>query len=105
LLDRYHEDAEWIAPESELVPFSGNFYGKSGIAQFFAKLDAAVQTIRFKTKQFIAEGDTVVTGEGNWLAKPTGRHYDSVWVHVFTLRDGKVARFEGRFQEPTATLG
>jgi ketosteroid isomerase-like protein len=95
LLDRYHEDAEWIAPESELVPFSGNFHGKAGIAQFFAKLDAAVQTIRFEPKQFIAEGDqVVVTGEASWLAKPTGRQYDSSWVHVFSLRDGKVARFE-----------
>jgi len=95
LLNLYHEDAEWIAPESELVPFSGNFHGKSGIAQFFAKLDAAVQNIRFEPKQFIAEGDKVVViGEASWLAKPTGRKYDSPWVHVFSLRDGKVARFE-----------
>ena len=94
LLDRYHEDAEWSTPESELIPFSGNFHGKSGIAQFFAKLDAAVQTIRFEPKQFIAEGDqVVVTGEASWLAKPTGRAYDSAWIQVFTLRDGKVARF------------
>ena len=95
LLGRYHDDAEWCAPESELIPFSGNFHGKSGIAQFFGKLDAAVQTIRFEPQQFIAEGDkVVVTGEASWLAKPTGRTYDSPWVHVFTLRDGKVARFE-----------
>lgn len=95
LLDRYHEDAEWSAPESELLPFSGNFHGKSGIAQFFAKLDASVQTIRFEPRQFIAEGDKVVViGEASWLAKPTGRAYDSSWVHVFTLRDGKVARLE-----------
>jgi FAD/FMN-containing dehydrogenase/ketosteroid isomerase-like protein len=95
LLDSYHEDAEWVTPESELIPFSGDFHGKSGIAQFFAKLDASVQAIRFEPGQFIAEGDkVVVTGEASWLAKPTGRTYDSSWVHVFTLRDGKVARFE-----------
>lgn len=95
LLNRYHEDAEWITPESELVPFSGNFHGKSGIAQFFAKLDDAVQTIRFEPTQFIAEGDkVVVTGEASWLAKPTGRKYDTSWVHVFSMRDGKIARFE-----------
>ncbi|GJJ05129.1 hypothetical protein RugamoR64_56670 [Duganella rhizosphaerae] len=95
LLTRYHETAEWSTPESELLPFSGNFHGKSGIAQFFAKLDASVQTLRFEPKQFIAEGDkVVVVGDASWLAKPTGRAYDSSWVHVFTLRDGKVARFE-----------
>lgn len=94
LLDLYHEDAEWVTPESEFVPFAGNFHGKQGIAQFFAKLDAAAQTVRFEPKQTIAEGDqVVVTGDATWLAKATGRSYDSPWVHVFTLRNGKVARF------------
>lgn len=36
----------------------------------------------------------VVAGEASWLAKPTGRSFDSPWVHVLTLRDGKIARFE-----------
>jgi ketosteroid isomerase-like protein len=27
--------------------------------------------------------------------KTTGLTYDSPWAHVFTLRDGKIARFEG----------
>lgn len=95
LLDRYHEDAEWVGPESEFVPYAGSFHGKAGIAQFFTKLDAAVQAIRFEPKQFIAEGDkVVVTGEASWRVKQNGRSYDSPWAHVFTLRDGKVARFE-----------
>jgi ketosteroid isomerase-like protein len=103
LLERYHEDAEWITPESELLPFSGDFHGKSGIAEFFAKLDAAVQTNRFEPTQFIAEGDqVVVTGEASWVAKPTGRQYDSSWVHMFSLRDGKVARFEAFYDTAAA---
>jgi ketosteroid isomerase-like protein len=98
LLDRYHDDAEWLGPESELLPFAGPFHGKAGIAQFFAKLDAAVRSIRFEPKQMIAEGEqVVVTGEASWMAKPTGRSYDSAWVHVFTLRDGKVARFQSYY--------
>ena len=98
LLDLYHDDAEWIGPESELVPFAGAFHGKAGIAQFFAKLDAATHANRFEPTQFIAEGDkVVVAGVSSWLAKPTGRSYDSTWVHVFTLRDGKVARFESYY--------
>jgi uncharacterized protein len=95
LLSRYHDDAEWISPELEFVPFSGAFHGKSEIARFFANLDASVHTNRFEPTQFIAENDkVVVTGFASWLAKPTGRSYDSPWVHVFTVRDGKVARFE-----------
>lgn len=98
LLDRYHDDAEWLSPESEFVPFAGCFHGKAEIAQFFYELDAAVKPISFVPKQFIAEGDqVVVTGDATWLARNTGRSYDSPWVHVFSLRDGKVARFQSYY--------
>ena len=33
-------------------------------------------------------------GDANWLAKLTGRSFDSPWVHVLTIQDGKIARFE-----------
>jgi ketosteroid isomerase-like protein len=95
LLELYHNDAEWSSPESDYLPFSGKFHGKSGIAEFFAKLGASAQPMRFEPVHLIAEGEQVVaTGVATWLAKPTGRSYDTNWVHVFTLRDGKVARFE-----------
>lgn len=95
LLELYHNDAEWSSPESDYVPFSGKFHGKSGIAQFFATLGASAQPMRFEPVHLIAEGEQVVaTGVATWLAKPTGRTYDTHWVHIFTLRDGKVASFE-----------
>jgi uncharacterized protein len=98
LLERYHDDAEWIGPDSEFVPFAGSYHGKAEIAQFFQKLDQAVKPIRFEPKQFIAEGDTVVVaGDATWLARQTGRSYDSPWIHMFTLRDGKVARFQSYY--------
>jgi ketosteroid isomerase-like protein len=103
LLDRYHDDAEWLSPESEFVPFAGCFHGKAEIGQFFNKLDDAVQATSFVPRQFIAEGDlVVVTGDATWLAKKTGRSYDSPWVHVFTLRDGKVARFHSYYDTAAA---
>lgn len=102
LLDLYHDDAEWTGPELEFVPFSGAYHGRAGIAEFFAKLDGSVRTERFEPQQFIAEGDkVVVTGVATWLAKPTGRSYDSEWVHVFTVRNGKVARFDMYYDTAT----
>jgi ketosteroid isomerase-like protein len=98
LMDLYHDSAEWIGPESEFIPFAGTFHGKAGIGQFFALLEGSVQALRFEPLQFIAEGDTVVvSGNSTWLARQTGRSYDSPWVHVFTLRDGKVARFQSYY--------
>ena len=95
LLERYHDDALWIEPEVENVPFAGRHNGKAEIARFFEQLNESAQAVRFEPKEFIAEGDkVVVTGEATWLARHTGRTYDSPWVHVFTLRDGKVALFQ-----------
>ena len=100
LLDRYHDDAEWIGPESDIVPFAGSYHGKQELAQFFAKLGGSVQPLRFVAQEFIAEGDKVVVIlEATWLVKANGNSYDTRWVNVFTLRDGKVARTE-MFSDP-----
>jgi ketosteroid isomerase-like protein len=103
LLERYHESAEWIGPASEFLPFAGSFHGKADIGRFFALLDAAVKPLRFEPQQVIAEGDTVVvTGTASWMARQTGRSYDSPWAHVFTLSEGKVIRFQSYYDTATA---
>jgi ketosteroid isomerase-like protein len=103
LLDLYHENAEWVGPESEYVPFAGCFHGRTGIADFFSKLDSCVQALHMEPKRMIAEGDTVVViGDSTWQTRNTGRQYDNPWVHIFTLRDGKVERFEGMWDTAPA---
>ena len=95
LLALYADDIEWIGTESEYIPFSGSYHGKSQVAQFFTKMDQAQEAIQFEPQAFIAEEDkVVVTGQSIWLVKSTGLKYENPWVHVFTIRDGKVARFQ-----------
>jgi ketosteroid isomerase-like protein len=95
VIDRCHDDAEWTSPESDYIPFAGMFRGKQGIAEFFSKLGASAHPQRFEPQEFIAEGDKVVVlGQATWQVKPTGRSFDTPFIHVFTMRDGKVARFE-----------
>lgn len=95
LLERCHDDADWVERDSETIPFAGTYHGKAGIADFFTKLANGAEALSFVPKEFIAEGDKVViAGDATWLAKPTGRSFDSPWVHVMTIRDGKIARFE-----------
>ena len=103
LLERYHDDAEWIGPESDVVPFAGRYHGKAGIAHFFRKLGESSQATRFEVRECIAEGDKVVAiGEASWLVKANGRSYEVPWTHLITLRDGKVARFETIYDNATA---
>jgi uncharacterized protein len=90
-----HEETEWTSPDSELIPMSGTFHGKQGVAEYFARLGGAMQPIRFEPTEFIADGDKVVViGHATWQVKSTGRSFDTPWVHLFTMRDGKIARFE-----------
>jgi ketosteroid isomerase-like protein len=95
VIERCHDDVEWASPESDYIPFAGIFRGKQGIAEFFAKLGANAHPERFEPQEFIAEGDKVVVlGQATWQAKPTGRSFHTPFTHVFTMRDGKMARFE-----------
>ena len=95
LLDRCDDNADWVERDSECIPFAGTYQGKGEIAEFFTKLADGAEPISFTPREFIAEGDkVVVVGEASWLAKPTGRSFDSPWVHVLTVRDGKIVRFE-----------
>ena len=95
VLERFSDDVDCVAPKLDCAPFSGSFHGKTEARQYFAELDAAQEATRFEPVAFIAEGDKVVViGSATWHVKATGLDYDSEWVHVFTVRDGKVARFQ-----------
>lgn len=95
LLALNDDKVEWIGQESDYIPFAGSFHGKDQVTQFFSKLEQSQDVVKFEPQTFIAEGDKVaVTGIARWTVKATGQTYDSPWVHIFTIRNGKIARFE-----------
>jgi hypothetical protein len=49
-------------------------------------------------QRILVDGDTAaVIGHTKVVAKPTGRAYDTDFVHLVTVRDRKVARFQEFF--------
>ncbi len=95
LLAMCADEIEWVGTESEYIPFSGTYRGKDEVAHFFSMMDQAQEVIQFEPRSFIAENDYVVAiGQATWLVKSTGQKYENPWVHVFTVRGGKVARFQ-----------
>ena len=49
---------------------------------------------RFEPREFIATGDKVVA-LGHYVGKTSiGKSFDLDWAMVFTLRNGKVVRFQ-----------
>jgi ketosteroid isomerase-like protein len=95
LLNLLSEDVAWQLPEIENVPFGGKRQGPEQVAQFFASLGEAQEALEFEPREFIAQNDKVAAlGRYNWRVKATGREYGGEWVHVFTLRGGKISGFQ-----------
>ncbi len=103
VLDLLTDDVEWTLYGPSLIPFAGTRHGHEGVAEFFAAVGGTLEFEQFEPREFVARGDTVVVvGQERSLVKPTGRTFEQEWAHVYTLRDGKIARF--RAFEDTATL-
>jgi uncharacterized protein len=84
-----------------VIPWAGTHRGRDGVGEFFSLLGQNLDFEQFEPREFVAQSDTVVVlGDERSLVKPTGRTFEQEWAHVYTLRDGKIAK--GRFLEDTA---
>ncbi len=95
LLGRLSEDVEWSNPGYPDLPYAGKKKGKAEVNKFFAKLDQALEFTHFEPKTFISDGDEVVVfGNAKGKARETGKIFDSDWVMLWTVKDGKVKRYQ-----------
>jgi ketosteroid isomerase-like protein len=87
------DDVEWTMQGPSLVPYTGTRHGHEGVAEFFSLVEEALEMEQFEPREFVAQGDTVVVlGYERSLVKLTGRTFEQEWVHVYTLREGKIAK-------------
>jgi uncharacterized protein len=98
LLDQMSDDVSWQLPEIEGVPLAGKRTGRDGVSDFFATLARDQDVVEFELREFVAQGDKVVSlGHYQWRVKANGREYASDFVHIFTVRDGKITGFREHF--------
>jgi ketosteroid isomerase-like protein len=94
LLALMADDVEWVSPGTGL-PLAGTYRGRDGVADFFQKLSAETEILAFEPREFIGEGDRViVVGWERVKVKPTDRTIELDWIMSFTVRDGKVAKYQ-----------
>jgi hypothetical protein len=95
ILGSMADDVVWLHPGPGSIPFAGKFEGKAGVQRFFDTAIASIDVLEQRVHTLLADGDQVAAiGFERMRVKATGREYASEWVHLYTLRDGKVVRFE-----------
>ena len=105
LLDLMADDVDWTLQGPSVIPWAGTRRGREGVAEFFSLLGETLEFEQFEPREFVAQGDTVVVvGYERNLIKPTGRTFEQEWAHVYTLRDGKIAKFRA-FEDTAAYVG
>jgi ketosteroid isomerase-like protein len=93
VLGAFTDDIEWF--EAEGMPYGGLHRGPEAVAQnVFGPITEDVEGFAVTPEQLIGSGATVAavvryTGTG----KATGKALDVPVVHVWDIRDGKLARF------------
>ncbi|MGB7070906.1 MAG: nuclear transport factor 2 family protein [Pyrinomonadaceae bacterium] len=104
LLSNLSGDIKWLTPAVENSPMAGQRSGLAQVSEFFDLLGKTLDISRFEQLEFVAQDEKVVVlGEFAATVKPTGRSYESEWVHVFHLRDGKITSFQEFFDNAAAT--
>ena len=90
------DDIEWVIPGDPVDdPNAGTFNGKEAVLGWFGGLAGTLDFATFEPREFIAQNDKVVSlVYAEATVRKTGRTLVNHEAHVWTFRDGKVARFQ-----------
>jgi ketosteroid isomerase-like protein len=87
-------DAEWT--EMAGFPYAGTYIGPAAVADgVFRRIGEEWSDYQAVPDQLLRDGEHVVAfGTYSGTYKATGRHMRARFVHRWTVRDGRVLRFE-----------
>jgi len=90
------DNCTWISPgPKDKLPWAGQFRGKQGVADFFARIAENIDFSEFTPREWIEQGDTIVVlGSASGRAKKTGKVSKNEWAHVGKYRQGKLVFFQ-----------
>lgn len=92
------EDVEWGEPENPFNPAGGTRTGHAGFMEWINIGKDAEDILVLEPRQFLTDDDSVaVTGYMKCRAKPTGKVYESDFVHLVKFRENKICKFQEFF--------
>ncbi len=94
IVDACAEDIEWQSFGPAEIPGTGVRRGRAQVEEFFDIIAKALKFDTFSPQEFLSDRDTVVVlGKETGRSVATGRTFDTEWVMVFNLSQGKVVKF------------
>lgn len=76
-------------------PALGVHKGPQGVQKFFGIIADTQDVVSFTPREFYPSGDKVfVRGHYAWTMRKTKKPVSTEWLHIFTIRDGKLAAFD-----------
>lgn len=99
LAEMMTDDIEWVNPgDPDDDPNAGTFKGKEAVLGWFGGLASTHDFTTFEPREFIAQNDKVVSlVYAEATVRNTGRAVANHEAHVWTFRDGKLARFQNYY--------
>jgi ketosteroid isomerase-like protein len=103
ILAQLQPDVRWQFTGDRAAPYTRTATGHDGVMRWFGEVAQADAIQAFEPREFLVGNDHVtVIGWERTVAQPGGGTFESEWVHVLRLRDGKVASFWGMLDSEAA---
>ena len=75
-------------------PLFGARKGRAAVQEFFKLVGETEEATDFSPREYFAIDDKVFAlGHYAWKIRKTGKSVAADWIHVFTIKGGKVAAF------------
>ncbi|HEY6975216.1 MAG TPA: nuclear transport factor 2 family protein [Chitinophagaceae bacterium] len=90
IIENVSEDFTWQDPsDPAVVPFGGIHKNRTGMMDFFRKLDGSTNTTVWEVDDYVSEGDMVVAeGKHGFESKKTGKSALLEWSMVWKFKNG-----------------
>lgn len=100
IVSQLTEDVRWVSHFEAVVPWAGDYSGKSNVPRFFDAIGQSVDVTAFTPGEFVAQGVTVVSvGDFGCRVRATGKSALTRWVFIWKFREGRIFSYE-QFHDP-----
>jgi uncharacterized protein len=98
IMDMLDPEVEWGEPANPFNPAGGTRHGQAGFLEWLNIGRESEEILALEPRKLLTDNDSVaVVGYMRCRVIPTGKTYESDFVHVVTLAAGKITKFQEFF--------